>query len=270
TPAASVPASSEPIPAPIFLYALTLHRLAGPVLRQSRFVRAFMIRKEGITHPRRQMTAHIRAVRSHKPARRNTRLPSPCAPSISARRLGYDMPSLFTASRDSPPVLPVKTPLCALISPSKFPSPFTPANQVLHTPFEPPELHKATPSKRHRNRNWQWSPVLVRRLRSPEVDENSSPARTPTSPNSPVCNLTRRLSLVSPKLSPPASSVHVPRRLSYSQVCASPWTPELRHSQTLASPVLIRSTLWTSVSPVASPCHQLDEFQFPPFHVTSF
>ncbi|KAJ7738476.1 hypothetical protein DFH07DRAFT_840906 [Mycena maculata] len=262
-----------------FLEALSLHRPADATLRQCRFVQSFILRKESISHQRRQIMAHVTSVRTHKPAR-STRPPgaaspnaSPCA-SISARRLGCNMPSLrtpisFTAHRDSPPVLPLETPLPNLIPPSKFSSPFTPANQVLHTPFHPPEPHKVTPSKRHRNRNWQWSPVLFSHVTtSPQVEENMSPApaHTPTSPYSPLRNLTRRLSLVAP----PTSSVHVPRRLSYSQACASPWTPESRHSHALASPVLIRSTLWTPASPVASRRYQLGDLQFSPFHVSSF
>jgi hypothetical protein len=174
------------------------------------------------------------------------------------------MPSLQTRN-DPTPVLSVKTPLPNLIPPSKFSSPFTPANQVLRTPFHPPEPRKGTPSKRHRNGNWQWSPVLVTRLTSPTLDENS-PAHTPATPESPISNLIKRLS-VNP---PPPSSMHVPRRLSYSQACPSPWTPDSSHTQALASPVLIRSTLLTSSSPVTSPCYQLDDFQFSPFRVASF
>ncbi|KAJ6546484.1 hypothetical protein DFH09DRAFT_1321036 [Mycena vulgaris] len=236
---------------PLFIHALSLHRPRDLTLRQPRFVRSFMFKKEV-------------PVLS----------PTPCSPaatgatSISARRLGRDMPSLhsrptFSVYRDAPPpVLSIRTPLPNLITPSKFSSPFTPANQILHTPFQPPEPHKGTPSKRHRNHDWQWSPVLVPRLTSPGIDENSPP----TTPDSPIYNLNRRLSLIRP----PASSMHVPRRLSYSQACASPWTPDSSHGQALASPVLIRSALWTPTSPVASPRYQLDDLHFSPFHVASF
>ncbi|KAJ7470562.1 hypothetical protein FB451DRAFT_1254118 [Mycena latifolia] len=137
-----------------------------------------MLKKEGVLHSRTQITSHIRSLQIHKfvslPRSAPTR-----GTSISARRLGHDMPSLqnhlsFNAYRDPPPVLCVKTPHPNLIPPSKFSTPFTPVNQVLHTPFQPPEPHKGTPSKRHRNRNWQWSPVLVPRLTSPGFDENTS------------------------------------------------------------------------------------------------
>ncbi|KAJ7134963.1 hypothetical protein C8R43DRAFT_1239225 [Mycena crocata] len=259
---------------PIFLQALSLRRPRS-TLRQSRFVRSFMIKKEGILHSRKQVTAHVRALRTHKPVRPAqltgscvSDVSSPVFPSISERRLGHNVQTRlsFTVYREFPP-LAAKTPLPNLITPSKFPSPFTPVNQVLYTPFHPPEPHKATPSKRHRNPNWQWSPVA--RLRSPGAgfDENSPPMRTPATPDSPVCNLARRLSLIAP----PTSSKHVPRRLSYSHhSCVSPWTPDSRHGQALASPVLIRPTLWTPASPVASPRYQLDDLHFSPFHVPSF
>jgi len=216
-------------------------------------------------HHRQQIVAHLHTLRTHRAAKStyapgsfSSDPPSPCV-SLSARRSASLHSRLsFTAYRDLPPVLSIKTPLPNLISPSKFPSPFTPANQVLHTPFHPPEPHKVTPSKRHRSRNWQWSPVLA----SPGIDENCPPAHTPDTPDSPICDLTRRFSLIAP----PSSSQHVPRRLSYSQVCTSPWTPESRHSQALASPAMIHSSLWPS-SPVPSPRYQLDDLQFSPFHV---
>ncbi|KAJ7694165.1 hypothetical protein B0H17DRAFT_1058028 [Mycena rosella] len=247
-----------PISDPLFIHALSLHRARDRTLRQSRFVRSFMFKKEGSLHSKRQITAHIRALRTHKLAVLSAPAAAPRTTSISARRLGRDMPSLhtFSASSESSLVLSIKTPLPA----SKFSTPFTPANQVLHPPFQPPEPHKGTPSKRHRN--WQWSPVLVPRHTSPGFDENTSPAHTPATPDSPICNLTRRLSLLSPPV-----GIHVPRRLSYSQACASPYTPDSSFGQALASPVLIRSTLWTPSPPVASPRYQLDDFQFSPFQL---
>ncbi|KAJ7109180.1 hypothetical protein C8R44DRAFT_801837 [Mycena epipterygia] len=267
--------SISPRSQPLFIHALSLHRPARRqehTLRQSCFVRSFMFKKEGILYPRRQITAHVHALRTHKPAKSpRSFYPSPsaaCATSISARRLGHSMPSVYgrlsSSAYPDPPVLHLKTPLPNLITPSRFPSPFTPVNQVLHTPFHAPEPHKGTPSKRHRNR--QWSPALVPRLTSPGFDENTPPTHTPPTPDSPICNLTRRrLSLMAPQI----SFMHVPRRLSYSQACTSPWTPESSHTQVLASPVLIRSTLWTPSSPVASPRY-LDDFHFSPFHVPTF
>lgn len=183
----------------------------------------------------------------------------PPSPSVSiAARHSVSLQSLQSplSHREPLPVLSIKTPLPNLIPPSKFSSPFTPVNQVLHTPFHPPEHHIGTPSKRHRNRNWQWSPS------HPGIDENASPVHYPDTPDSPVCDLTKRFSL----FALPPSSQHVSRRLSYSQVRVSPCTPETRHGQALASPVLIRSSLWPS-SPVTSPRYQLDDLQFSPFHV---
>ncbi|KAJ6547369.1 hypothetical protein B0H19DRAFT_1165254 [Mycena capillaripes] len=253
-------------------------RQTHDVLRQSQSIRSFMSKKEGDLLPRKQIVAaYVHTLRNFKgildltgrmyphplqakpmcsPGVPPSYPPSPSV-SIAARRLAsLQSPLSFDAYREPLPVLSIKTPLPNLISPSKFSSPFTPVNQVLHTPFHPPEPHRATPSKRRRNRNWQWSPP------HPGIDENSSPARYPDTPDSPVCDLTKRFSLIAL----PASSQHVPRRLSYSRVCASPCTPESRHGQALASPVLIRSSLWPS-SPVMSPCYQLDDLQFSPFHV---
>ncbi|KAJ7046578.1 hypothetical protein C8F04DRAFT_1060980 [Mycena alexandri] len=255
----------------LFIIALSIYRPRQNRVQQSRFIRSYMARKETILHPRRQIDAHIHALRNHKAASclPASDPPSPaasCVPSISARRSAslQNQPS-FTTYRDSLPVLSIKTPLPSLVPPSKFSSPFTPANQVLHTPFHPPELYKGTPSKRDRNRYWQWSPVLGPQLRG--VDENASPVHTPdTTDDSSICDLTRRFSLIAPP-----SCKHVPRRLSYSHrdPSASPFTPERRHGQALASPVLIRSSLW-SPSPITSPRYQLDELHFSPFHVTSF
>ncbi|KAJ7632428.1 hypothetical protein FB45DRAFT_1026600 [Roridomyces roridus] len=243
----------------VLVHALTLHRSRGPSLRQSRFVESFMHRKEAKVPARRDITARIQSLR--KTARHlipnSTRLasvsPRVTSSSISERRSGRTMPALSSLQN-------------FLITPSKFSSPFTPANQVLHTPFEPP---KATPTKR--SRNWQCSPAFQSRgPMSPTtevVDEN-------TSPESPICNLTKRLARIAPFTATPAAT-HAPRRLSYSRgFGASPWTPDARRytgGQALASPVLIRSTLWASpTSPGASPRHQLDELQFSPFFVSGF
>ncbi|KAJ6513873.1 hypothetical protein C8R47DRAFT_1092205 [Mycena vitilis] len=240
--------------------ALSLHRPAfSRSLRQSRFVQSFM-KKEGLVHRRKQVTAHVHVLRHHKakslppPRCVPSDPPSPRVPIFARRSVSLQSPLSY---REPSSPLSIKTPLPNLIPPSRFASPFTPANQVLHAPFHPPELHKDTPSKRHRNRNWQWSPVLV-----PGIDENSPPSHYPDSPDSAVCDLTKRFSLIAL----PASSRHVPRRLSYPQACASPCTPDPRPVQALASPVLIRSSLWPS-SPVTSPRHQLDDLQFSPFHV---
>ncbi|KAJ6455780.1 hypothetical protein C8R45DRAFT_1035635 [Mycena sanguinolenta] len=245
----------------LFIHALTLHRPVKSTRRQSRFIRTWMSKKESIV-TKRQITAHLHTLRKLKahdvpkpqgPAPLSAVSSSPCAQRSS---LANQAP--FAVHRDSPPVLLLKMPRSALISPSKFSSPLTPANQVLRAPFHPPEPPKRTPSK-HCDRTWQWSPVVV----SPGVDENCAPLDTPDTPESPISYLTRRLS----RIAPLSSSPHVPRRLSYSHVCTSgPWTPEPRHSQALASPAMIRSSLWPS-SPVASPRYQLDDLQFSPFHV---
>ncbi|KAJ7752050.1 hypothetical protein B0H16DRAFT_1547232 [Mycena metata] len=246
----------------LFIIALSIHRpRQNRVRQQSRFIRSYMAKKETIIRPRRQID---HALRNHKAA---SRLPASDPPSPAARRSASLHKRLsFTTYRDSPLVLSIKTPLPGLVPPSKFSSPFTPANQVPHTPFHPPELYKGTPSKRDRNRHWQWSPVLGPRLRSRGVDENVSPVHTPdTADDSPICDLTRRFSLIAPP------SKHVPRRLSYSHrdASVSPFTPEQRHGQALASPVFIRSSLW-SPSPATSPRYQLDELNFSPFHIASF
>lgn len=250
------------------LHALSLHRPRHHTLRHLRFVHTYM-KKQGLVHSKTHISAHIRALQidkcmarlfisNHTSAAFHSRPVLAPTVSISARRLGRDIPSLqnnFSSSvyRFVLPVLSVKTPLPNLIPASKFPSPFTPINQVLHTPLQPPEPHKLTPPKQRSTRNWQWSPMLVPRLTSsPGLDDTPSP-------DSPICDLIRRLSHF-----PPPSG----RRLSYSQACASPWTPNSPHGQqALASPVLIRSTLWTPTSPAASPRYQLDDLQFSPFHV---
>ncbi|KAJ7940839.1 hypothetical protein B0H13DRAFT_1940161 [Mycena leptocephala] len=246
----------------LFIHALSLHRqVSRDTLRQSHFIRSFMSKKEGSLHPRR--TIHVHVLRNHTAAKAMypTGLlasdpPSPCV-SISARRSASLQSRLsFDTYRQTPPVLSIQTPLPNLIPPSKFSSPLTPANQVLHAPFHPPEPHKGTPSKRRRNYNWQWSPMLVP---SPGIDENTPPARALDTPDSPICDLSSRFSLI-------ALPKYVSRRLSYPQVCGSPCTPESQHGQALASPVLIRSSLWPS-SPVTSPRYQLDDLQFSPFHV---
>ncbi|KAJ7172677.1 hypothetical protein C8R46DRAFT_1086871 [Mycena filopes] len=266
-----VPRPLSPHSGSLFLHALSIHRPRhNRVREQSRFIRVYMAKKQHSLHPRRQINAQIHALRYSKAASLSpaSNSPSPavsatsCVPSISARRsASIDNRPSSTTHRDSPLILSIKSPLPNL---SKFSSPFTPANRVLDTPFHPPASHKGTPSKRDRNRHWQWSPALCPRLRSPRVDENTSPMRTPAD-DSPICNLTRRFSLIAP----PSSPKHVPRRLSYSHACASPYTPETRPGQALASPVLIRSSLWAP-SPVTSPRYQLDELHFSPFHVASF
>ncbi|KAJ7343675.1 hypothetical protein DFH08DRAFT_873363 [Mycena albidolilacea] len=259
---------------PLFLHALSLHRPANQsprhALTQSRFIRTFVSKKEGVVHSRRQITAHLHALRNQKATKSTyassgpvtSVVPTPCASPSTRRsashqsRTSVALQNRFSVYRDSLPVLSIKTPLPNLISPSNFSSPFTPANQVLHTPFHPPEPLKCTPSKRHRNRNCQWSPLV-----SLGIDENCPLAYTLDTPESPICDLTRRFSLLAPP-----SSKRVPRRLSYSQSCMSPWTPESRHSQALASPAMIRSSLWPS-SPVTSPRYELDDLQFSPFRV---
>ncbi|KAJ7273516.1 hypothetical protein B0H12DRAFT_1228365 [Mycena haematopus] len=223
-----------------------------------------MSKKKSIVTER-QITTYLQVLRKLK-VHKGSKLPplatisfSPCvSPSTQASAaLQSQVPSAI--HRDSLPVLSIKMPLSSLVSSSKFSSPLTPAHQVLRTPFHPPEPPKRTPSERSRNKHWQWSPVLI----SPGIDENCAPANTPDTPESPICHLTRRLS----SIAPPSSSRHVPRRLSYSQVCTSgPWTPESCHSQALASPAMIRSSLWPS-SPVPSPRYQLDDLQFSPFYV---
>ncbi|KAF8212440.1 hypothetical protein K438DRAFT_1806515 [Mycena galopus ATCC 62051] len=261
---------AQPIPLhyqSILIHALSLYRprLSSGRQRQSRFVRAFMSNKEDVDVQKRQITAylHIFTSREHKAQRAASSYtptslsasPSPRVSPSTRRSASLQSQDSPTASRNSPLVLSIKTPLPKLISPSKF-SLLTPANQVLHNPFHPPELQKLTPSQRHRNRNWQWSPAV-----SPGIDEDCAPVNTPETPDSPIRELTRRFSLIAPP-----SSKRVPRRLSYSQAYASPWTPESRHSQALASPAMIRSSFWPS-SPVPSPRYHLDDLQFSPFHV---
>ncbi|KAJ6623434.1 hypothetical protein B0H10DRAFT_2009700 [Mycena sp. CBHHK59/15] len=251
----------------IFIHALSLHRPARysrGSLRQSRFVRSFVCKKEGVLHSRRQIMSLLQDLNARVQftdiqdfsTSQSTNLPSktavdeqrvaPRCTSISVRRSQSNIPSpqshlSFTAHREPLSALAINTPLPNLIPSSAFSSPFTPADQVLHTPSHPPEPHKGTPSRRHYHQNWQWSAVHLSRFTSPGLEENSSPARTPDTPDSPVCNLTRRLSLVAP----PTRSIYGPRRLSYSQT-------------SLASPVLIRSSLWAPSSP-ASPHCQLDD-----------
>ncbi|KAJ7285646.1 hypothetical protein C8J57DRAFT_1285444 [Mycena rebaudengoi] len=267
-----------------FVEGIQIYSLAAlGISRQSRFVRSFMAKKQGIVYPIRQITGLVKnfaackpvssAIRdvfsvSSSPASGHERhKPSGCM-SMSVRRLRSKLPVLqsrlsFTVYRDPLPNT-TETVLPNLISPSAFPtSPFTPANQVLHTPFSP---HKCTPVKRH-HRNWQLSPFPSSRFSSPRTDENRPPVHTPATSDSPICSLTRRLSLVSPP-----RSIYVPRRLSYSHACTSPLTPQPSHVQDLASPVMIRSAFksgW-SPSPTSPPRYQLDEFHFSPFAFTAF
>ncbi|KAF7304689.1 hypothetical protein MKEN_01183000 [Mycena kentingensis (nom. inval.)] len=168
-------------------------------------------------------------------------LPTNALPTIATRRLASSQALIIEVP------LPVPT----LISPSNFPSPFTPANQLLpSTPFRPPPMRldpKATP-----RRAPSQSPVLQRRV----TDENMSPY----SPESPVQHLTSRFL----RLALPSPPKNISRRLSYSQGPQTPWSPEHKHGIPLASPALIRSFGPCNRSS-ASPRYELSELEFSPF-----
>ncbi|KAK7015028.1 hypothetical protein R3P38DRAFT_2999039 [Favolaschia claudopus] len=238
----------------LVLNALSLRRSASHSDKrtQSRIIRNFLVKKERLMHSRADIIAHLSTLRHHQDSNKSTRpsnlLPvvpsSPCVP-LHTRRSATLQAQLSFAVLPDP-----------LIPPSQFPSPFTPANQVLHTPLHPPsEPHKGTPNKRRSSRIWQWSPILP----SPSFNESCLPLGSPGTP----VDITRRFSLL-----PPPSTKQVPRRLSYSKVYhGSPWMPDMSHNQALASPVMIRSSFWPASSPVATPRYQLDDLQFSPFRV---
>nr|GAT43950.1 predicted protein [Mycena chlorophos] len=220
---------------PILLGALSSR---PHTLRQARsltrFVRSHILKKERVLLPHRPLASTIDNLLANRVTRRTR----------TETRTPGRLPISFDQQHDPFLAAPsLKAPLPALISPSSFPSPFTPHNQLLHTPFVPP---KATP------RRIQY--------RSPVADENSSPAFA--FPESPVARLSKRL------IAPPSKNVS--RRLSYPQSATSAWSPDHHPMGNLASPVFIRSasSLFASAArspPLVSPRFELDQLHFSPF-----
>ncbi|KAJ7063120.1 hypothetical protein C8F01DRAFT_1131632 [Mycena amicta] len=213
---------------PILIHALSLRPRIRETRSLARLVRD-ILKKERVIISQSRLAEHLDTLMAKK------RDPATTLASIAVRRA-------VRQHCDPLPVLSLKAPLPNLISPSNFPSPLTPLQQVLRTPFVPP---KATPRPRI------------------TADENRSPAFT--SPESPISHLTRRFS----RVALPSPPKHISRRLSYSQTPTSMWSPEHQQVVTLASPVLIRSSssLWGRVAKEIAPPprFELDQLHFSPF-----